>query len=361
MDCPRHRIFISRDAIVAEALAYALRDTAFDYVPAECLSEYAKLASFTPRCEWDGKVPIWMDVDSDCEYDDAGRLVLAPVMASGLVILDGDTIRMADGRSLDELLAFLDTEGVTLEDDVPFVSKRRDFLTHALAVRRLGTKAIGPVDIPMDRPLVLMDIDDCLNVAGDSDGAADELDDVPAGDRYEIDMRETISFSKELIGTRSSFGIMVPSSMSVRWSSELAHDIERLHAETGATFVWMSSWMELSKCFEETLWPDGGAPFIGYLPWFVRGFSDDGRHGKALSVSGLFTIDENHDDPSCDDIPCLVVIDDKGRPEWDGSDVFHNAVRGAVPELTIAPDRRYGITRTDWHAVCEFLRGHMMP
>jgi hypothetical protein len=178
-------------------------------------------------------------------------------------------------------------------------------------------------------------------------------------------MERHISFPRETVGMKGPLGIRIPDGVTIRWSSELASDMSSLARETGATFAWLSSWMECSKVAEEAIWPNGDSPFSGYVDWLPRGMSDDGRHGKALRVSELTGHseegrNESGDGSPCINVPCLVVIDDKGISgaygNHDGFDLFATAAGRFVNELTVSPDRHCGISRSNWRHVVAFVR-----
>lgn len=369
--------FVGCDAVIVRALSCVLGQTGISSIPIECLSEYAKSMT-SPRYRYESGRYVQVEVGTDCEYGADRLLVVPDGLAGGLVACRQGHVGLADGHTIDDLVRFMDDNGIPQESDRPFVSSECHSLLHGTLVRFLGTKQMGIADIPAGRPLVLVDIDDCINVIEmPIDGAWEEGHDAPPEDLYDIDRDEFVMFPEEVIGMRSFSGRRIPERMHVRWSSELTRDMARLHAETDATLVWLSSWQECSKCFDDTVWPDGTSPFSGYREWHLRGLSDDGRHGKALSVSELLgnprgrreseelarmgmTDDCASDDPRID-VPCVVVIDDKGTGLWDGFDVFESAIAGVVPSLTVAPDGRYGVTRTQWKAVEDFVKGHSVP
>lgn len=369
------RQFIGRDIVVAQALAHVLGETKIDSVPVECLASYAREMT-SPRYEYEDGNLVFADIMTDCEYDDKGNLVTQKSMADGIVASDGESVRLATGRSMSDLFGFLEDRRICwMQEDCGLIRHEHYGLMLDVLSHFLGAKAIDVEDVPKGKPLVLVDIDDCLNVASTSIGESAYSGFSHMEESYEIDMDQYLEFPEEIVGMHTSSGIPIPRETRVRWSSELAHDMSRLHEDVGATFVWLSSWMECSKCFERMVWPDGDSPFIGYRSWQLRGFSDDGRHGKALSLSDLLgnpidaeeraelarigAIDDSDGTASLDiDVPCIVVIDDKGCSGYGGHDVFESAVAGAVPELTISPDGRYGITKAEWRQVEEFLRHH---
>lgn len=362
-------VTLSRDDICAAAMASVLLASGFDRIPLPLLDRYACGIAHEVYATR-GWTKIGTSAWDDVRGADGTVVLPAGRLANGLLSSDGESLLTEDGTSADDLLSYLSEGGV------PDVARR--LLTEsgdapAGLVSDLMHGAIGatPVtfsNIPKDRPLVLFDIDDCLNVFR-YDGRDDWLfgPALPDADVYEVDCEENVAFPKEVVGMRGPMGRRIPESMHVRWSSELARDVAALAEESGATLAWLSSWQEMSKPFEDVVWP-GGSPFLGYREWRLRGMSDPGIYGKQLSVAELFEgdgtceDDEDGGDWGWDyphvrlDVPCLVVIDDKGRSLW--GDFFGSVTRGKVPTLTVSPDPRYGVSRSDWAKVREFVAGH---
>lgn len=367
LDTKRATVFLGHDLIVANAMLQVVTSMGLIDVPKVLLSEYAE-DMLRDKGMYVGDAFTTVHVETDCQLDADGKPVIRDgFVADGAVVVmgsDGGRVRALDKDSIDALRRFVD-DAIGSDDALSHVLRSRGtrmWLLNEMTIHALGTKGITGEDVPSGRPLVLMDIDDCLNVFEyDTNWYAHAP--IPQDDLYAIDRDDYVMFPDAVVGMHF-FGRIVPREMRVRWSSELVRDITALAGETGATFVWVTSWHQYSKAFEMTLWPDGDSPFIGYLPWKLRGMSDDGRHGKHLGISELLGTEFRDDgtdgpdggSPSPVDVPCVVVIDDKG--ESFGEDFFASAVPDGIPGLTIAPDGRYGITRPQWQSVREFLRGH---
>lgn len=365
-DKKRVSVSMGWDVVLANAMTMVAEDMGLGEVPIRLLSRYAGDVS-QDACMFVDDTLMDVHVETSWERASDGTPSIAEgTYADGMVSVDGSKggmARLADGVSIGDLQCL--AKGMT-EGDAPLRRilssdwARRRLLT-GMSEHLLGTRAIGRDGIPAGRPLVLVDIDDCLNVFR-YDAEWYRHDPLPEADIYDIDMEGAVSFPTPLVG-RHSFSRDVPERIPVRWSSELVRDIGNVAEDTGAVFVWMTSWHQYSKAFEDALWPDGDSPFIGYLPWSLRGLSDDGRHGKHLAIAEFLCGDEDgwdEDDFRARrlkvDVPCVVVIDDKGASF--GEDFFVSALPRELPGLTVAPDVRYGVSRPQWSSVREFLARH---
>lgn len=213
-----------------------------------------------------------------------------------------------------------------------------------------------PVDgIDPGRPLVLLDIDGCLNVWDGAMGDGQVVDGDP------VRVRE-ISFPEHLVGeSLDSVTLGCPRSMRIAWHPWLADAIAGLSDGGAATFAWLTSWNCLSRFAEEAVWPGRPSPVAGYVPWRLRGPSDDGRFGKALAIEGLLGSPRGRHGRQAGRLragaPSLVVIDDKACGPCGGPGPMGRAAGGAVPVLEVAPDWRHGVTRAQWAAIDAFVGG----
>jgi hypothetical protein len=251
-------------------------------------------------------------------------------------------------------------------------------------------------NLPKDRVLVLIDIDDTLNVFhGCADGTS--YYGTPAlwhGDEYRkaLDAETMRAFTANIakpydIDMSAEITIgknpdSAPSRFIVNWSSELAASIASAVGNGLIEIGWLTSWKRYAGYFEETVF--GKRISAGYLDWYYRGFSDPGIYGKELAVSELFPIDpeaeellEAENAPADSSIEGMgeamemrrkMAADAKTNPHglaglvvmdneaigFGGHDFFANAVGKAVPELTISPDPAYGVTKCEWEAVLGF-------
>lgn len=381
-DAKEVTVTIGRDLLYASMLGRVMASSEFSSIPLDILSRHAK--AVLGRNFMYSREEGLIDIVPEGDFLDAdGRLIFGDgTFADGLVRADAirGCIRACEGTTAESLAEFVARacDGDACLGHVMGGGRWNHLLLHDLLCHAMGARELLVADIPSGRPLVLMDIDDCINVFP-CDPRWHGHDPLPDGDAYPLDMEVRATFPKEAVGMSGPMGRRIPEGMPVRWSSELARDIRMLADETGATLAWLSSWMECSKAVEPLLWPDVDSPFAGYIGWHLRGMSDDGRHGKALRVSELLGSPrgrhEREEMPASDlgfdddepaslsiDVPCLVVIDDKGIAGayggYEGHDLFASAVGDAVDELTIAPDFRYGISRPQWKRIAEFVREH---
>ena len=246
--------------------------------------------------------------------------------------------------------------------------------------------ALGAGDIPAGRPLVLLDIDGCLNVGKLRDDAPAWVAESVPSDAFDDFVERVISYPSDLVGQRSGLGMPCPEQMRIRFSPAMVDGIGRAADDGLATFAWFTSWMEFASFFGGAAWPGRPSPIAGHVPWHLRGMSDDGRYGKELAVSELFGSpwslwlrqrleadsgfarnmrDGEHDmfgrAPGfvAADVPAVVIVDDKGGGDlYDGPGIFESAVGGVVPTLSVSPDPVCGMTRGEWETIEAFLREH---
>jgi len=369
LDTKRATVFLGHDLIIANAILQVTSSMGLVDVPKGLLSEYAK-DRLCDRSVYVGDAFTAVHVETDFQYDIGGMPIIRDGLVAGnAVVVDSNdgTARIPDEDSVETLRRLVDgaIESDAVLANILLSQAPRMWLLDEMTAHVLGTKAVTGEDIPLGKPLVLMDIDDCLNVF-EYDSSWYAHDRVSQSDQYPLNRDDYVIFPDAVVGM-NSVGRVVPKEMRIRWSSELARDIAMFATETEATFVWVTSWHQYSKAFEMMLWPDGDSPFVGYLPWSLRGMSDDGRYGKHLGISELFGTTccesgvgehvEETSEFSLLDVPCVTIIDDKG--ESFGENFFASAVPSAMPELTIAPDGRYGITRSQWQSVRDFVAGHL--
>ena len=243
--------------------------------------------------------------------------------------------------------------------------------------------ALGAGDIPAGRPLVLLDIDGCLNVERLPENVPPWVGESVPDDVFDDFTEREIVYPRDLVGMHSKLGVPCPERMSVRFSPALADKIGKASDEGLATFVWFTSWMEFSSFFGDVVWRERPVPVEGHLPWLLRGMSDDGRYGKEQAISELFgspwslwfrqrleedaefardALGKEHDEfgrrPGfvTADVPAIVIVDDKGGSYYDEPGIFESAVGGVVPTLAVSPNPVCGITHGEWAMIEAFLR-----
>lgn len=212
-------------------------------------------------------------------------------------------------------------------------------------------------DIPMDRPIVTLDIDGVLNAfAARREGFSRRLllDDDPT--HYELSHSQRVVIPSEM---RRLHGYRPGTSFRITWSDELMADIRILSESGDATVVWLTSWNAFAdflgwRCF----WGDGPSPALGFLD-STTGMRRSSYAGKFVVLEELCkAMEVAH--PDGDILPVIAIDDDAPWEErlWlslDRTGEMDDPWPGCFHGIMTNP--RYGITRTEWQEILALVRG----
>lgn len=222
-------------------------------------------------------------------------------------------------------------------------------------VARTAHKAreLAIADIPLDRPIVTLDIDGVLN-AFDHGRERHEWD-LPieyAPMPYRINHSRKVTIPAEMC---EQMGYWPGQSFRITWSDDLMADIAELAATGKVTLVWLTSWNEFAdflgwKCF----WRGQASPVLGYIDCMLGGRRSS-YAGKLIVLRSICqAMADAHPDG---DAPMVVAYDDDAPWEWRGWRDGDDDGRETLPDffLGMKTDPRYGITKSQWEDVLEEL------
>lgn len=205
-------------------------------------------------------------------------------------------------------------------------------------------------DIPMDKPIITLDVDGVLNAfeyVRERYPWPFQVTDVP--ETYRINHSRKVVLPAEMC---HQMGYWPGKSFTITWSDDLMADIAAVAEAGKANIVWLTSWNEFAdflgwKCF----WRGNPSPAIGYVDCTL-GRTRSSYVGKIHALWEMCSAMKAacHDG---EEAPGIVAFDDDAPWDyrsWNKEDEpFPSFFRG------VATNPRYGITKTQWRTVLDIL------
>ena len=170
---------------------------------------------------------------------------------------------------------------------------------------------LGIGDVPVDRPIVTLDIDGVLNAYDSDRGPSPWVPPCePLPVPYGLDRREDVRIPDEMC---EEYGRRPGATLTITWSTALMGDLADLADGLGVTVLWLTSWNRFAGFLASTrFWPGGGSPAIGHID-VNRGGTCGSAAGKAIAIEELCArLTDAHPGG---DVPPLVSFDDDAP--WD--------------------------------------------
>lgn len=209
-------------------------------------------------------------------------------------------------------------------------------------------RELSVADIPMDRPIVTLDIDGVLNAFDHGRELASwqrPVEDDPI--TYDIDHREDVEIPEQMC---RDFGQPIGRSYWITWSSDLMADIAELAATGAVTIVWLTSWNGYADFLANTrFWPGADSPAAGFID-VTHGQRRHAYGGKVAIMDALCeAMMAAH--PNDDPLPVIAFDDDQPwtAKTWDGSGMMPWFFHG------IGTDPRFGITLSQWMGALDLI------
>jgi len=202
-------------------------------------------------------------------------------------------------------------------------------------------RAIRRSDVPTDRPLLLLDVDGCVNVFDR------ERPSFFRNRYFEIDATGIVRFCGMGLGGHEPPGLR--KTTWVQYSSELIGKIAETVDAGLCSVAWLTTWNEHAGVLEEVLWPRRRHLSLGYVAWPME-TATSAIDGKLRGVADLFA-DEQTERP----IPPLILVDDHAPRVGDDCSLSAMVPRSPAT-LTIRPHGGRGISRAEWVRVVSFCQ-----
>jgi hypothetical protein len=133
---------------------------------------------------------------------------------------------------------------------------------------------------------------------------------------------------------------------NVQYSAELVKKLNDAHEEHKFNWLWLTTWHKDAVAVVDKHLGTESDGFVDWSPHAgVRLGQTEAQVVAVRAANKLSVLKENYGGEP------FIWVDD------DATDNF-NPTDFPVPHLVVKPDERYGITRTDWDKMTEFMRTH---
>jgi len=159
--------------------------------------------------------------------------------------------------------------------------------------------------------------------------------------------RSAYSKNRDTLGYMRRTSLLSGGSLyDVQYSAELVKKLNDTHQELGFTWLWLTTWHKDAVAVVDKALGTQSDGFVDWSPHAGVRFGQSEAQTVAVRASNkLSVLKANYGDEP------FIWVDDDATDNFNPDDF-------PVPHLVVKPDERYGITRTDWDKMAEFMRAH---